>query len=106
MGRAVTNTKAVKAKANARAHTASDRPPRSVAEDAVRTLIRWAGDNPKRPGMLGTPARVVRAYEEWFSGYAEEQLRNSIDLERVAFLAKPFSVQKLAEAARDALHPK
>jgi len=42
----------------------------------------------------------------FISGYAEEQLRNSIDLERVAFLAKPFSVQKLAEAARDALHPK
>ncbi|MDP8913287.1 MAG: response regulator [Pseudomonadota bacterium] len=42
----------------------------------------------------------------FISGYAEEQLRKSIDLERVAFLAKPFSVQKLAEAARDALHPK
>jgi two-component system cell cycle sensor histidine kinase/response regulator CckA len=39
----------------------------------------------------------------FISGYAEEQLRKSIDLERVAFLAKPFSVQKLAEAARDAL---
>jgi two-component system cell cycle sensor histidine kinase/response regulator CckA len=42
----------------------------------------------------------------FISGYAEEQLRKSIDLERVAFLAKPFSVQKLAEAARDALQPK
>jgi two-component system cell cycle sensor histidine kinase/response regulator CckA len=42
----------------------------------------------------------------FISGYAEEQLRKSIDLERVAFLAKPFSVQKLAEAARDALKPK
>src|SRR6478735_5405441 len=72
MGRAVTKTKVVKAKSNARAHTASDRPRRSVAEDAVRTLIRWAGDNPKRQGLLGTPGRVVRAYEEWFSGYAEE----------------------------------
>src|SRR4028118_2437932 len=39
----------------------------------------------------------------FISGYAEEQLRQSIDLERVAFLAKPFSVQKLAEATRDAL---
>src|SRR3546814_10174605 len=39
----------------------------------------------------------------FISGYAEEQLRNSIDLERVSFLAKPFSVQKLAEAARDTL---
>jgi two-component system cell cycle sensor histidine kinase/response regulator CckA len=42
----------------------------------------------------------------FISGYAEEQLRKSIDLERVHFLAKPFSVQKLAEAARDALQPK
>jgi two-component system cell cycle sensor histidine kinase/response regulator CckA len=42
----------------------------------------------------------------FISGYAEEQLRKSIDLERVAFLAKPFSVQKLAEAARDALRAK
>ena len=38
----------------------------------MRTLIRWAGDNPNRPGMRGTPARVARAYEEWFSGYAED----------------------------------
>jgi GTP cyclohydrolase I len=51
---------------------ATDRPSRSDAEDAVRTLIRWAGDNPNRQGLLGTPARVARAYEEWFSGYQEE----------------------------------
>src|SRR4029079_2454777 len=62
----------VKTKQSARAKAVSDRPSRSDAEDAVRTLIRWAGDNPKRPGMLGTPARVVRAYEEWFSGYAQD----------------------------------
>ncbi len=42
----------------------------------------------------------------FISGYAEEQLRKSIDLERVQFLAKPFSVQKLAEATRDALQAK
>ena len=48
------------------------RPSRSEAEDAVRTLIRWAGDNPSRPGMVGTPARVARAYEEWFAGYAQD----------------------------------
>jgi len=48
------------------------RPSRAEAEDAVRTLIRWAGDDPTRPGMRGTPARVARAYEEWFSGYAED----------------------------------
>src|SRR5205814_6969942 len=45
------------------------RPSRAEAEDAVRTLIRWAGDDPAREGLLATPARVVRAYEEWFAGY-------------------------------------
>jgi GTP cyclohydrolase I len=50
----------------------SDRPSRAEAEDAVRTLIRWAGDNPKREGLRTTPARVARAYEEWFSGYDDD----------------------------------
>ena len=45
------------------------RPTREDAEAAVRTLIRWAGDNPEREGLLGTPDRVVRSYEEFFSGY-------------------------------------
>jgi GTP cyclohydrolase IA len=49
-----------------------ERPPRRAAEDAVRTLIRWAGDDPDREGLVGTPARVVRAYEEWFAGYFED----------------------------------
>jgi GTP cyclohydrolase I len=51
---------------------ALQRPPRKEAEQAVRTLIRWAGDDPDREGLLGTPARVVRAYEEWFAGYDED----------------------------------
>jgi GTP cyclohydrolase IA len=51
--------------------TAGARPSRTEAEDAVRTLIRWAGDNPDREGLVGTPARVARAYEEWFSGNFE-----------------------------------
>lgn len=45
------------------------RPSAAEAEDAVRTLIRWAGDNPNREGLLDTPARVARAYREWFAGY-------------------------------------
>jgi GTP cyclohydrolase I len=45
------------------------RPSRAEAEEAVRTLIRWAGDDPAREGLLGTPDRVARAYEEFFSGY-------------------------------------
>jgi GTP cyclohydrolase I len=48
------------------------RPSRGEAEAAVRTLIRWAGDDPTREGLLATPARVVRAYEEWFAGYRQD----------------------------------
>jgi GTP cyclohydrolase IA len=48
------------------------RPSRDEAMEAVRTLIRWAGDNPEREGLLGTPDRVVRAYAEFFSGYNED----------------------------------
>jgi GTP cyclohydrolase IA len=48
------------------------RPSRAEAEAAVRTLIRWAGDEPSREGLLATPARMVRAYEEWFSGYRQD----------------------------------
>ncbi|MGA7388119.1 MAG: GTP cyclohydrolase I FolE [Pseudolabrys sp.] len=50
----------------------SARPSRVAAENAVRTLIQWAGDDPRREGLQGTPARVVRAYEEWFAGYFED----------------------------------
>ena len=42
---------------------------RRAAEDAVRTLLRWAGDDPHREGLLDTPQRVVNAYRDWFSGY-------------------------------------
>ncbi len=51
---------------------AGARPTRATAEEAVRTLLRWAGDDPEREGLLGTPSRVVRAYEEWFAGYFED----------------------------------
>lgn len=50
-------------------------PSRAEAEAAVRTLIRWAGDYPLRAGLHDTPARVVRAYEEWFGGYAKDPAR-------------------------------
>jgi GTP cyclohydrolase I len=50
----------------------AERPSRAEAEEAVRTLIRWAGENPGREGLAGTPDRVVRAYEEWFAGYDED----------------------------------
>jgi GTP cyclohydrolase I len=71
MGKVVTLKKQARANAPEASKSGPDRPSRADAEQAVRTLIRWAGDDPEREGMKGTPARVVRAYEEWFSGYAE-----------------------------------
>lgn len=47
-------------------------PSRAEAEAAVRVLLRWAGDDPSREGLVDTPARVVKAYEELFSGYRED----------------------------------
>jgi GTP cyclohydrolase IA len=52
--------------------TTMKRPTREEAEAAVRTLIRWAGDNPEREGLVDTPRRVVKAYEELFGGYRED----------------------------------
>lgn len=52
--------------------TASSRPSRTQAEEAVRTLLLWAGDDPDREGLLGTPDRVVRSYEEFFVGYSQD----------------------------------
>lgn len=49
-----------------------NKPTREEAEQAVQTLIRWAGDDPSREGLLDTPSRVVRAYEEHFAGYNED----------------------------------
>lgn len=45
------------------------RPTRAEAEEAIRTLLRWAGDDPTREGLLDTPKRVTKAYQEWFAGY-------------------------------------
>lgn len=50
----------------------AERPTREEAEAAVRVLLSWVGDDPQREGLHGTPARVVRAYEEFFSGYATD----------------------------------
>ncbi|MAO91546.1 MAG: GTP cyclohydrolase I FolE [Rhodospirillales bacterium] len=58
------------------------RPSFEEAEDAVRTLLRWAGDDPTREGLLDTPSRVVRSYEEFYAGYAvdaEEELRRTFE---------------------------
>jgi GTP cyclohydrolase I len=49
-----------------------EKPTREQAMDAVRTLLRWAGDDPSREGLQDTPKRVVKAYEEFFKGYGED----------------------------------
>jgi GTP cyclohydrolase I len=54
------------------AQDAARRPSREAAERAVRTLIEWAGDDPGREGLKGTPARVAKAFEEYFSGYGTD----------------------------------
>jgi GTP cyclohydrolase IA len=59
----------------------TDRPTRDEAEAAVRTLLRWAGDDPAREGLVDTPSRVVRAYEEFFAGY---------EIDPVALLERTF----------------
>lgn len=51
---------------------AAPRPSRAEAEDAVRVLLRWAGDNPQREGLRDTPKRVAKAYEEFFAGYGQD----------------------------------
>src|SRR5215468_4351287 len=62
--------------------TDGQRPTRDEAEAAVRTLLRWIGEDPQREGLLETPARVARAFEEWFAGYAvdpEDLLRRTFE---------------------------
>ena len=59
----------------------SSQPSRAEAEEAVRTLIKWAGDDPTREGLLDTPKRVAKAFEEWFVGY---------DTDPEAILARTF----------------
>ncbi|MEA2795285.1 MAG: cyclohydrolase [Bradyrhizobium sp.] len=48
------------------------KPTQTQVEDAVRTLLAWAGDDPGRQGLKETPSRVARAYKEWFKGYGED----------------------------------
>ena len=60
--------------ANETAPLAQERPSRSEAEAAVRTLIRWAGDDPTREGLIDTPSRVVRAWDDFFAGYNQDPI--------------------------------
>jgi len=51
------------------------KPSRKQAEAAVHTLLLWAGEDPRREGLIDTPKRVARAYEDWFSGYKDDPVR-------------------------------
>jgi GTP cyclohydrolase I len=62
--------------------TTPGRPTREEAEEAVRVLLRWAGDDPTREGLLDTPGRVTRAYHEYFGGY---------DIDPVGILSRTFA---------------
>src|SRR6476620_3393917 len=62
--------------------TSGEKVTREAAEEAVRTLLTWAGDDPSREGLLETPKRVVNAYKDWFSGYGidpAEYLRRTFE---------------------------
>ena len=53
----------------------SKKPTRKDAESAVETLLLWAGDDPQREGLIDTPRRVAKAYQDWFSGYKEDPVQ-------------------------------
>ena len=61
--------------ANKRSRSSAGTPTQAEAEEAVRTLIRWAGDDPAREGLLETPGRVTRAYKEFFQGYGVDPVQ-------------------------------
>jgi GTP cyclohydrolase I len=64
--------KSLRSNSNQNQATPVSRPTREQAEEAVRTLLRWAGDDPRREGLVETPRRVVKAFEELFSGYGQD----------------------------------
>ena len=51
------------------------KPSRGQAEEAIHTLLLWAGEDPRREGLIDTPSRVAKAYEDWFSGYKQDPVR-------------------------------
>ena len=53
------------------------RPSRKKAEQAVETLLLWAGEDPRREGLIDTPKRVASAYEDWFAGYNDDPVNSS-----------------------------
>ena len=75
-------SKPLRSRATAKRSKTLPRPSREEAEEAVRVLLRWTGDDPLREGLRGTPARVTRAFEEYFTGYGVdpvEQLQRTFE---------------------------
>ncbi len=70
----VTDSNLAAAKSTSSSAAAQERPSRTEAEAAVRTLIRWAGDDPTREGLIDTPNRVVRAWQDFFAGYEQDPI--------------------------------
>ena len=66
---------AQKKKKTPRKRASTRKPSRKAAESAVETLLLWAGEDPRREGLVDTPKRVAKAYEDWFSGYRENPVQ-------------------------------
>jgi len=64
-----------KKKTTAKKRPRIKKPTRKEAESAVETLLLWAGDDPRREGLVDTPKRVAKAYQDWFSGYREDPVQ-------------------------------
>jgi len=64
-----------KKKTNNKTRAAVKKPSRKAAEQAVETLLLWAGEDPQREGLVDTPKRVAKAYEDWFSGYRQDPVK-------------------------------
>ncbi len=73
---AIVEKQPLNATENAKLNGRKPKPTREEAEEAVRTLLAWTGDDPDREGLLDTPKRVVKAYEEFFSGYDEDPVKS------------------------------
>ena len=82
------------------------RPEQAEAEEAVRVLLRWAGENPNREGLLDTPARVARSYRELFAGYDTDP-RQYLErvFEEVAFVRNTLLRPAQVAIVRDILLP-
>ena len=64
------------------------KPTKEEAKEAVKTLIKWAGDDPTREGLLETPNRVARSYQDFFSGYDEDPREILSNLEKLKVMMK------------------